>query len=73
MGALAALVLTSQHSLQLILGAGTLSQGALLQPVSLLGDGDGGDRRPPRQLRLIGPARLPTVSTTGALDILNES
>ena len=47
MGALAALVLTSQHSLQLILGAGTLSQGALLQPVSLLGDGDGGDRWPP--------------------------
>lgn len=47
MGALAALVLSSQHSLQLILGAVILSEGALLQPVSLLGDSDGGDRWPP--------------------------
>lgn len=47
MGALDALLLSSQHSLQLVLVAVILPQGALLQPVALLGDGDGGERRPP--------------------------
>lgn len=71
MGALAALLLSSQHSLQLILGAVVLPEGALLQPVALLGDSDGGERWPPRR-SLVGPAHLPAVST-GGLDILNES
>lgn len=47
MGALAALLLSSQHSLQLILGAVVLPEGALLQPVALLGDSDGGEQWPP--------------------------
>lgn len=71
MGALVALLLSSQHSLQLVLGAVTLPEGPLLQPVALLGDGDGGERRPP-QRGLGGPAHLPAVSA-GGLDILNES
>lgn len=47
MGARTTLLLSSQHSLMLVLGAVILPQGALLQPVALLGDGDGGERLPP--------------------------
>lgn len=47
MGALAAFLLSSQHSLQLVLGALVLPKGALLQPVALLGHSDGGERWPP--------------------------
>lgn len=46
MGALAAFFLSSQHSLQLILAV-VLPQGALLQPVALLGDSNGGKRWTP--------------------------
>lgn len=71
MGDLAALLLRSQHSLQLVLGAVILPEGALLQPVALLGDRDGGEWWPPRW-RLTGPARLAVIGA-GGLDILNES
>lgn len=48
MGALAApLLLSSQHSRQLILAAVVPPQGALLQPVALFRDGDGGEWLPP--------------------------
>lgn len=71
MGALAALLLSSQHFLQLILGVVILPEGTLLQPVALFGDSDGGEWWPPGR-SLIGPAHLP-ASSTGGLDILNES
>lgn len=66
------LLLRSQHSRQLILAAVVPSQGALLQPVALFRDGDGGERLPPRGMILARPGRLLTIST-GSLDILNES
>lgn len=47
MGALTTLLLSSQHSLLFVLGAVVLPKGALLQPVALLGNGDGGERLPP--------------------------
>lgn len=47
MGALAALLLSSQHFLQLILGVVILPEGTLLQPVALFGDSDGGEWWPP--------------------------
>lgn len=65
------LLLSSQHSLQLVLGVLILPKGALLQPVALLGYSDGGERWPPRR-RLAGPAHLSAISA-GGLDILNES
>lgn len=57
-----ALLLSSQHSQQLVLGAVVLPEGALLQPVALLGDGDGGERWSPWR-RLTGPAHLTAIST----------
>lgn len=71
MGALVALLLGSKHSLHVLLGALVLPKSALLQPVALLGDSDGGERWPPRR-RLVGLAHLPAVSI-GSLDILSES
>lgn len=71
MGVLAALLLSSQHSLQLILGAMVPPEGALLQPVALLGNGDGVELWSPCR-KLIGPAHFAAVST-GGLDILNKS
>lgn len=69
--ALAGLLLSSQHSLQLVFGAVALPQGALLQPVALLGDSDGGGgRRPPRRVR--GATPLPAISTGGRA-VLRES
>lgn len=68
MGALTALLLGSQQSRELILAAVIPPQGALLQPVALLGDGDGGERLPPRWMAFTGL----TISA-GRLDILNES
>lgn len=47
MGILAALLLSSQHSLQLILGAMVPPEGTLLQPVALLGDSNGVEMRSP--------------------------
>ena len=71
MGVLAALLLSSQHSLQLVLGAVVPPKGALLQPVALLGDSDGVEMWSPCR-KIIGLAHLAAVST-GGLDILNES
>lgn len=55
--------------LQFVLCTMGPSQGALLQPVALLGDRDGGWGRSPCR-RLDGPAKLPTIS---CLDILIQS
>lgn len=72
MGALTALLLlSSQHSWQLILAAVGPPQGALLQPVALFRDSNGGERLLPCWMTFAGPGRLVTIST-GCLEILNE-
>lgn len=73
MGALTGpLLLSSQHSRQLILAAVVPPQGALLQPVALFGDSDGGERLAPRWGGFARPGGFLAVNT-GCLDILNES
>lgn len=57
MEVLAALLLSSQHALGLFLAAMVPAEGALLQPVALLGDRDGVEVRSPCR-QLIGPAHL---------------
>lgn len=44
---LISLLLSSWHSLWVLLGAVVFPKSALLQPVALLGDSDGGERCPP--------------------------
>lgn len=68
MRTLAALLLNSQHPMQILSGAEVLSLVALLQPVALLGDSDADLLRPPRR-------ELAGGSAVGVrhLGILNES